>query len=248
MKYISKTDVGKKYEHNEDYIVIPSKETNNSEFFVLCDGMGGRNAGEVASKLSANWLVKDFLNSEKPFFQKLRKNNYKKIISNLIEDINRKIFNLANKHEQYDGMGTTLVSALFKKDKLFIHSVGDSRCYRLRDNELEQLTEDQSEVWKLFEIGAISKDEIRSHPRRNIITMAIGTGNKVNINKYQYKTKKNDLYLLCSDGLTDMISEMDIKNIFTSNNNLEKISNQLIEAANVAGGKDNISVILILID
>jgi len=267
MNFHAKTDVGKKYETNEDYFILPAAKkkigfNKLGHLFLLCDGMGGVNAGEVASNLTANWIFKDYykLDSKGYSFQKLikkirqifisedREDNISQIASrmkNIIEEVNARIYYLSQKHEEYTNMGTTLVSSLIIKNRIIIHSVGDSRCYRFREGNLKQLTEDQSEVWKLYKIGAITKDEIRSHPRNNIITSAIGTEPSVKINEYIYEAIKNDIYLMCSDGLSDMISDEEINNILSTSISLENKSENLIHSANEAGGKDNITVILI---
>jgi len=257
IKFIGKKDCGRKYKHNEDFFSLPESKNNfvdshSTNLFVLCDGMGGGNAGEVASQLTATWLQKDFNDSEKikkGFFQQFFNFNSDKVlqelIQSLIQTINSKIYNLAQEHSEYENMGTTLVSALIYEKNLYIHSVGDSRCYRIRNNKLEQLTEDQSEVWELYKMGAITKDEIRSHPRNNIITSAIGVADKVAMNQYQFQIQKNDLFLMCSDGLSDMISDKEILQTILSGDDLNEIANNLIIKANEAGGKDNISLILI---
>ena len=257
IEFFGTKDCGKKYKHNEDYISLPESKNNfvdskSLNLFILCDGMGGGNAGEVASQLTATWLQKDFNDSKKNkrkifqrFFKSYSDKNLKEFIYQLIQTINTKIYNLAQEYSEYENMGTTLVSALIYNNTLQIHSVGDSRCYRIRNNELQQLTEDQSEVWNLYKMGAISKDEIRTHPRNNIITSAIGVANQANINQYQFDIHKNDLYLICSDGLSDMISDKKILKTIIDGNSLKEIGINLVNLANEAGGKDNISLILI---
>ena len=271
MTFHAKTDVGKKYKTNEDYFILPSSKKKNGirkidyklgYLFLLCDGMGGVNAGDVASNLTANWVFKDYYKLESKgysppkliskirqiFRNENRQDNISQIASRMkkiIEDVNARIYALSQKHEEYTNMGTTLVSSLIIKNRIIIHSVGDSRCYRFREGNFIQLTEDQSEVWELYKIGAITKDEIRGHPRNNIITSAIGTEPGVKINEYIYLVNKNDIYLMCSDGLSDMISDEEIKNILNSSISFEKKSEALINAANEAGGKDNITVISI---
>ena len=271
MKFYAKTDVGKKYETNEDYFILPSpkKKIGLSKIdyklghlFLLCDGMGGVNAGEVASNLTADWIFRDYykLDSKGYSLQRMMKkirqlfrnedqqDDIAQIASRMkktIEDVNARIYDLSQKHEEYTNMGTTLVSVLFIGCKVIIHSVGDSRCYRFRKGNLIQLTEDQSEVWELYKTGAITKDEIRFHPRNNIITSAIGTEYNVKINEYIFEFNKEDLYLICSDGLSDMISDSEIERILISSLSLKEKCKVLIQAANDAGGKDNITVILI---
>lgn len=271
MKFYAKTDLGKNCETNEDYFILPSSKKkiglNNIDYnlghlFLLCDGMGGTKAGEVASNLTANWILRDYYKLESKGYspQRLMKkirqifrnenqqDNIAQIssrIKKIIQDVNARIYDLSQKHEEYTNMGTTLVSVLFIGSKVIIHSVGDSRCYCMREGSLSQLSEDQSEVWELYKTGAITKDEIRLHPRNNIITSAIGTEHNVKINEYIFEVNKEDLYLICSDGLSDMISDNEIERILRYSLSLNEKCKVLIQAANDAGGRDNITVILI---
>jgi len=248
MIYSAKTDIGKKYNHNEDSFVLPVPNKkyninnldiiNMGELFVLCDGIGGYNAGEIASELTANWISKDYYSIKDISI------NLPDKLEEIIKSVNIKIINLAKEHESYDGMGTTLVAVLFLKNKAFIYSVGDSRVYVLKDKKLIQITEDQSEVWKLYKDGEISKDDIRFHPRHNIITMSLGINRDINIQRYTYDYNIGEMFLLCSDGLTDMVGDMEIQNILLKNQSLDIITNKLIKTANKNGGKDNITAIV----
>lgn len=244
--YFAQTDIGKKYDHNEDFHLLPEQnkeyglENINTKrlgyLFILCDGMGGQKSGEVASQLTATWISKNYYKNDKFDPLSLRK---------IIKEVNKDIFKLSNKYEQYDGMGTTLISAIIKGDKIYIYSVGDSRVYLFRSNQLKQLTEDQSEVWELYEAGIINKDEIIDHPKKNYITEAIGIDEEVSINYYKNNIEKGDKFLLSSDGLTDMIKDEQISEIFRSEESLKDITNKLIINANDKGGNDNITCIVI---
>lgn len=251
MNFYAASDTGKKYKHNEDRFVLPEvnekygiKKIDADNFgwlFCLCDGMGGANSGEIAAELSAGWIFKEYYSAEQIPIQPLD------FINKIIIETNQKIFKLASEYEQYEGMGCTLIAALFLKEKLYIASLGDSRMYVFRNGQLEQLTEDQSEVWELYKKGAISKDDIRNYPRNHIITGAIGVKKELtvtDINNYNFNIKPEDLFLICSDGLTDMISEKEITNILIEEKDIKVKANSLIKAANNAGGKDNITVIL----
>ncbi len=251
LNFAAATDIGRKRSHNEDYYILPvedekreltrKKIEQKGHLFVLCDGMGGANAGEVASELSAGWTVRDFYNDDSSLnaLEKL-----KKIISN----ISSKIYSLGIEHEQYKGMGTTIVAVHIEGCVFSICSIGDSRAYLLRDKNLGQLTEDHSQVWELYRAGSITKEELRHHPRNNVITLAIGGEEK--IEEYEMfscsgEMKKNDILMLCSDGLSDMVSEPDIKELLLSSSSLEKKCKKLVDKANEEGGKDNITIILI---
>lgn len=249
LHYFGKSDIGKRYDHNEDFFALPvstpqisiNKQDIRSKglLFVLCDGVGGLNAGEVASQMAATWILKEYYSnntsSENPG------ENLRKAILNT----NERLYHLAQEHESYRGMGTTVVAALFFEGKVFVFSAGDSRFYNLRGDKLIQITEDQSEVWQLYKSGQISKDELRFHPRNNIITVAMGTEKDIELQSYVYDYQKNDLFLLCSDGLSDMVGDEDIKNILQKKRNIKKKVNLLIDEANKNGGKDNITAILV---
>ena len=251
MNYTAKTDIGKRYPHNEDFYVLPNgrdpsnnsseKKVNtlkNGYLFVLCDGMGGGNAGEVASQMASTWLSSDYYETPKAAFPKL------------VKKVSDKLYGLSLKYEQYRGMGTTLVTALFKGKTVDLYNVGDSRGYLFRDGKLTQLTEDQSEVWNLYKMGQIEKKDIISHPRNHIITQALGleeSFSEADVNHVQAKVQKGDLFLLCSDGLTDMVTEENIAEILKGSASLDEKGDALVRAANNAGGKDNITVILITV-
>ncbi len=249
MNYSARTDIGKKYDHNEDAFVLPEPNKkynvknpdikNKGKLFILCDGIGGANAGEVASELTANWIFRDYYSTENNNI------NLTKRLKNIIQSVNLKIIQLANEYENYQGMGTTLVATLFLNNTTYIYSVGDSRAYLFNDKKLQQITEDHSEVWQLYKAGLISKDDLRHHPRNNIITMALGNNINIDIQQYECKYNKGDMFLICSDGLTDMVSEEEITRILNKDESLDKISKNLIQAANKNGGKDNITVIVI---
>ncbi|MCK5822923.1 MAG: Stp1/IreP family PP2C-type Ser/Thr phosphatase [Bacteroidales bacterium] len=249
MKYSARTDIGKKYDHNEDTFVLPETNKkyniktpdvkNKGKLFILCDGIGGANAGEVASELTANWIFRDYYSVEDTSIDLTKK------LKEIIELVNTKIYNLTQEYENYKGMGTTIASLLFIHKKAYIYSVGDSRVYILHNKNLQQITEDQSEVWQLYKTGQITKDDIQHHPRNNILTMAMGVNQEVEIQQYECNYNKGDIFLICSDGLTDMINEKEITKILNNNKSLNKISSNLIKAANKNGGKDNITAIVI---
>lgn len=253
MKYDAISDVGKRASQNEDFYLLPNHDRGgifninrrkNGSLFILCDGMGGANAGEVASELTANRIFRDYYKSQSIFA------STQKDLADVIIGANQKIHALAQEHSEYSGMGSTLVAVLFHRSIAHIFSVGDSRVYLYRQNELSQITEDQSEVWELYKQGEISKDALRAHPRKNIITMAIGANEGIsieNINQYSVRITKNDLFLMCSDGLTDMVSDDAIVRVLATKKTLKEINKSLVDLANAEGGRDNITVILVQI-
>jgi len=252
LEFVALTDIGKKYDHNEDHFVLPLPNPkyelsspdikNKGLLFILCDGMGGARSGEVASELTANWIFKAYYQHPNPG------KNPGIILTEIIQQVNEKIYQLSASHSQYQGMGSTLVSALFLNQQLFIHSVGDSRMYVFRGGSLTQITEDQSEVWGLYKMGSITKEEMRHHPRKHIIDRAIGLEKKLAkkyIQQYRMTLQVGELYLMCSDGLTDMVAESEIGTVLRETSDLAKAAKRLIDLANHHGGKDNITVILI---
>ena len=243
--YFGITDIGKKYKNNEDFFLLPEPNEkyeilnmdvkNKGELFILCDGIGGGNAGEVASELCANWFYKEFYGSKENFPLDL-----------IIENINKKLYDLSLKYEKYKGMGTTFVGGVFIKEKLFFCSVGDSRLYLFRDKEFIQLSEDHSNVWNLYKMGEIKKEEILTHPRKNIINSAVGINKTIKkINKGEKELKNGDLLLFCSDGLSDMLKDNEINCELLKNKSLQKTAENLVIKANKKGGNDNITLILV---
>lgn len=246
MEFKAISDIGRKYDHNEDRYKLPddirkSLVKKKGALFCLCDGMGGVNSGEVAAELSCNWIFK-------AWYERKAKKKPVEVMKEIVKETNTRLMELASEYKQYNGMGCTLVAALFWKAKAFFFNLGDSRAYLFDGEVLTQLTEDHSEVWDLYKMGAITKDDIRNHPRNNLITRAIGVDKTLkpdDIGVNVTDIRKEALYLLCSDGLTDMVSESHITAVLKQKTSLEKKGEKLVEAANATGGKDNITVILI---
>ncbi len=254
MEYCTISDTGKIRKNNEDYIAvfedhvkygIDSINTDDyGKLFILCDGMGGLPGGSVASKMACEMLMKEYYSLNK--YTERDDPGY--LISVIIRDISRRIMNYGLKNPMYYGMGTTLVSLLIKDNNAYINSVGDSRLYCFRNNNLSQITEDQSLVWPLYKKGIITKDEMRIHPQNNIISCAVGSDlllNADNVNRYSYACHENDIFMICSDGLTDMVPETDISAIINAGRNLDLCAEKLLNAALKRGGKDNISIVLV---
>ncbi|SHI04328.1 Stp1/IreP family PP2C-type Ser/Thr phosphatase [Sporanaerobacter acetigenes] len=234
------SDIGKARENNQDSYFYSQRM--DFPLFIVADGMGGHKAGEVASCMAVE-IVKDF------FLDKKKQNlldNEENLISFIEESINRandKIYKKAISNEQYNGMGTTLTMAYFLNGKVFIGHVGDSRAYLVRDNGLMQLTDDHSLVAELVKKGSISKEEAQYHPQRNIITRAVGTSEEIDVDIKFVEIKNDDILLMCTDGLTSMIEENEIKNLLLVGSNMQESCNDLIKKANDLGGLDNITVI-----
>ena len=228
------TDTGRRRRHNEDsYVCEPP-------LFAIADGMGGAQAGEVASRLAASvlneWTLGDPEADERGEAR----------IAELIQEANRRVFQRSNEDAAASGMGTTMTVALVDDEAgtVAIGHVGDSRAYRVRDGELEQLTEDHSLVNELLKSGRLSPEEALSHPQRSVITRAIGTEPDVDVDTFTVDARTGDLFLLCSDGLTDMISDEEILGLVErGEGDLETAARRLVEAANRSGGGDNITVV-----
>lgn len=244
LQFAAKTDTGLVRSHNEDAIAI----SDACGFVILADGMGGYNAGEVASGMAIS-MIKDALEyrlRDLPWGQQLSINRQlQNLLTESIEQTNTSIFNASRADPRYAGMGTTLVTALFHHNKIIIAHVGDSRAYRLRAGKFEAITRDHSLLQEQIDAGLVDPEWARFSPNRNLVTRAIGVGSDVDIEVHEYMTQIGDLYLLCSDGLSDMLATQEIADIISGNNNgLEAICDALICKANENGGRDNTSVIL----
>lgn len=240
MKIGYKTHIGMVREHNEDSYLIIDKFYPKFCVFAVADGMGGHNAGEVASKMA--------INSIKKFFQENHNRDEYifnvKNIKHLVEKINMEIFKRSQSLPIYNGMGTTLTLIISFDYKIYIVHIGDSRAYKINDNGINQLTEDHSLVAELVKEGKISEGDALIHPQKNVITRALGTEKNVSPDIYNYPLDSNDIILLCTDGLINSISEGQIYDILIKNIDFQQKAELLINYANDNGGKDNITAIL----
>jgi PPM family protein phosphatase len=234
------TNIGKKRENNEDAFYVD--EVNS--IFVVADGMGGHNAGEVASSKSIE-LIKYALNDFALQEMKQNPSKIEKTLNQILSDVNENIYELGNNNPDYHGMGCTIVLTYIENNYLHKVHVGDSRCYVCRNNKIEQLGDDHSYVGVAVKMGYMTKEEARKSPEKNKITMAIGTSNNIQPDYRKYELQKGDIILLCSDGLWDMLSDEDILKIINTNKSAHEMSEELISEANIAGGVDNITVIVI---
>lgn len=240
------SDTGKVREHNEDAI-----GTNlDAALMVLADGMGGYNAGEVASGIAVRTVLelvpeackRELRNGTDPETGLMRQTI---ILRDAIARANKVIHQTAQTQPQCEGMGTTVVACLFFDDRISIAHVGDSRLYRLRNNRLQQLTLDHSLLQELVDRGFYSREEAARSTNRNYVTRALGVELGVQVEVQEVDVEPGDVYLLCSDGLPDMVEDEDIHlTISTFSANLETAGQQLIQLSNDHGGKDNVSVIL----
>lgn len=237
LKTFSMTDIGKKRKLNQDYVFtseIPVGKLAN--LFIVADGMGGHNAGDYASKYTIETIVEEI--------EKSKDTSVVKILEKAIQSANRHIRKKSQESEGLNGMGTTVVAATIHGDEMCVANVGDSRLYVI-NQEIKQITEDHSLVEEMVRMGGIRREQARSHPKKNIITRAIGAEDELEIDFFQVKLKKGDFVLLCSDGLTNMIEDEEIRMILQGQRDIVEKAEALVATANNNGGKDNIAVILI---
>jgi len=242
------TDVGRRRKLNEDNFLVDDE----ASLYSVCDGMGGHNAGEVASKLAIESLQAFIEKSHKekeitwPYGLDVNLTFDGNRLKTALKMANKKVFRAADNREEYTGMGTTAVAALVSGSVMTVGSAGDSRCYLLREGALSQITRDDSWVSAAWAEGILSSEEIERHPLRNVITKAIGAKETIEIEIVEHSLQAGDVALLCSDGLHSMINDEAILKALTPNpGSLQEAAQRLIDAANEAGGKDNVSVVLL---
>lgn len=233
-----KTDVGKVRLTNEDRAVALVNARGNV-LLAVCDGMGGQNKGEFAAEIAINTLAEAFKKKPK-FFSYATAMRW---IYAVVRKANVEIYNEASKNPSYSGMGTTLTIALIVDGHLLVGEIGDSRCYALVDRRLKQLSEDQTYVAYLYRTGKISKEEMKTHPKRHVLMNALGIFPSVNID-LRALPYANETLLVCSDGLYNNVPDSEIGNILRSNDSTEQKVNELISLGNANGGSDNIAVVL----
>ena len=222
-----KTDTGRQRNANEDSYFA------RSPVFAVADGMGGAQAGEVASRIAAGAFERSSIDDDPAETQ----------LERIALTANREIHDLAQRDSSRAGMGTTLTAALFRDGEVSLGHVGDSRAYVLRDGELKRLTKDHSLVEELRRQGRLTEEEAEEHPQRSIITRALGPEPEVKVDTMTFPAKSGDVFLLCSDGLTTMISEAQMRDILVSSRSLRSAVGKLIDAANSGGGRDNITAV-----
>lgn len=236
--FIYKSDIGKVRTTNEDFCYATKNESGDV-LLVVADGMGGYVKGDVAAKLAIDILKKDF----KAITHFASSLEVRRFLNHTIKKINSEIFKVANENELIKKMGTTLTTVIIHKNRIFVVSIGDSRAYFLDDDALVRLTEDDSYVNYLYHMQKISFEEMETHPKRHILTNALGVNQNTTytIDAYRYT---GSLIFLCSDGLYTMVSEEEISDILKAHNSLEEKCEFLIKAANANGGKDNMALVI----
>ena len=236
MKTFSKTDIGRKREVNQDYVFVSDQPVGNiPNLLIVADGMGGHNAGDYASKFVVQVLKKEL--------EKSREDGPRAMLKKAIASANHQLIAESKTDARLEGMGTTLVAATVIEHTLYFANVGDSRLYLLND-EIRQLSKDHSLVQEMVRLGGLNAEEAKHHPDKNIITRAIGVKEDIEIDFFEYRLKKGDIILMCTDGLSNMVEDEEIFQIVRSSRDVVEAVEQLIERANSNGGKDNIGVIV----
>lgn len=241
MKFSVVSEIGNIRKNNEDSYYVPENE--KFPLFIVADGIGGHKSGEIASYLAVK-IIKENIKCIDEY------NDIEELEDDFVKAIslaNMEIYEKSKNDFDLDGMGTTLTILYFYKDAILIGHVGDSRTYAIGENSIQQLTEDDTFVNKLIKLGEISKTEAMNHPQKNIITNAVGTDARINISLIQYNFSEGEYILVCTDGLTDMVTNEEIMEIVNKYKDTDVIKNELLEKALKAGGKDNVTFIIIQI-
>lgn len=229
------TDVGNSRSLNEDFASYIEKD--DYSVYVVADGMGGHNAGEVASRMASVGIVEYI-------YHHFNDIENEKLLRRAVKKVNLDVFNHSKENEKLNGMGTTITACLTFQDKIQVANVGDSSCFGIRNNDIVKLTKDHSLVQELVDAGSISEQQASNHPKKNIITRAVGTSSHVDVDIFEMYKDEFDIYMLCTDGLTNEVSRKEILEVIHKSSNLEEACSKLVELAKYRGGKDNITVLL----
>ena len=248
LEAFGRSDVGRRRKLNEDNFLVAPEPS----LYAVCDGMGGHNAGEVASQMAIETIASFIERSHKekeitwPYGLDVNLSYDGNRVKTAIKLANKKVFRAADNREEYTGMGTTVVAAIVSGDVMTVGSAGDSRCYLMRHGQLTQVTKDDSWVSAALGEGILNSDEIERHPLRNVITKAVGAKESIELDVVEQKLRPGDVALICSDGLHAMVGDNEIQKLLhPMTPTLEEAATRLIEAANDAGGKDNVTVVLL---
>lgn len=238
LKTFSITNIGRRRKLNQDYVYSSEQPVGKlPNLFIVADGMGGHNAGDYASKVTVETMVEKIGASEET--------ERTRILDEAIQTANRLIREKASESAEFEGMGTTVVAATCDGTRLCVANVGDSRLYVVNKREIRQITKDHSWVEEMVRRGGMGREEARNHPDKNIITRAVGAEDSVKVDFFSVQLKEGDMILMCTDGLTNMLEDEEIRMILNGARDVVEKAEELVQAANDHGGRDNISVILI---
>jgi len=244
-QFAARTDTGLIREHNEDALAVDP----DLGFAILADGMGGYNAGEVASRIAVEVVQDVLVHGIRELDTGARPDNLlavKTLLIDAVEAANAAVLEAAGANPGQAGMGTTLVAAVFRTNRVFFAHVGDSRLYRYRNDLLQQLTRDHTLVQEEVDAGLLKPEEAVRHPHRNLLTRAVGISPHVEVAAARHLTRAGDLYLLCSDGLTDMVAHDQLRHLVQLHDKqLDDMATSMVDAANANGGADNVSVVVL---
>jgi PPM family protein phosphatase len=243
LAFAARTDTGRVRKRNEDAIAVSLQHG----IAILADGMGGYNAGDVASSIAVATMMESLVHHLPTAVEagRSRSKQIRQILTDAVAEANRAIHAAAHDNQHYSGMGTTVVAALFHHDKALVAHAGDSRLYRWRNGGLALLTRDHSLMQEQLEAGLVSPEEARTSPTRNLITRALGVEDGVDVEVHEHATIADDIYVLCSDGLSDMLTSEEIAGLLAHNDSdIGAACDALVWQANAKGGRDNVSVIL----
>lgn len=240
----ARTDPGRARDNNEDAVAVDDA----AQLCVLADGMGGYNAGEIASGMATAFIKSEMSRWLSETGRNAKVKEIKRALEICVDNANRSIFNAADSNPQYSGMGTTLVVAVFHDDTLILGHIGDSRCYRLRGGNLDRITKDHSLLQEQIDAGLVTQEQAAGSAIKNLVTRALGVEDAVMLEVNEYPVEAGDCYLMCSDGLSDMVDDVEIASILGGPVPMDQKADILIAVANEHGGRDNISVLLVQVD
>lgn len=238
IKTFSVTNIGKRRKLNQDFVYTSEEPVGHlPNLFIVADGMGGHNAGDYASKLAVETMVKEIAASEE--------RDPETVLRMAVEKANTMVKESAGKAPELEGMGTTVVAASCAGRTLSVTNVGDSRLYVVGGHEIRQITRDHSWVEDMVRSGGMGREEARNHPDKNIITRAVGVEDFVKTDFFSVTLREADMILMCTDGLTNMLNDEEIRMVLNGARDIVEKAEELVRRANENGGRDNISVILI---
>ncbi len=239
--FFTKTDPGLARENNEDSVAVDE----TTRLAVLADGMGGYNAGEIASGMATAFIKSEMTRWLTEAGKTAKIKEIRRALEICVENANRSIYNAASSNAQYSGMGTTLVVGVFQGSKLVLGHIGDSRCYRLRAGEFTQITRDHSLLQEQIDAGLLTVEQAATSSYKNLVTRALGVDDTVALELNEYDVEVGDIYLMCSDGLSDMVEDPELGSVLLGQQSMDLVVDQLVALANDHGGRDNISVLLV---
>ena len=238
--FCSQIDPGRVRANNEDSVAVDAV----TQLAVLADGMGGYNAGEIASHMATTLITQELGQWLSEAGPQARSSAVRRAIETAVGHANRAIFKASQASAHCAGMGTTLVLAVFRNQRLLVAHIGDSRCYRMRGGTLMQITKDHSLLQEQLDAGWLTPEQAANSPIKNLVTRALGVENQVRLELHEHAVQSGDIYLMCSDGLSDMLDDAALSDVLRQDSVLAKMADTLVAHANEMGGRDNIAVVL----